>query len=361
MKIEQNSGYSFVELYVGMAKMVAWWHERVLGFEIAGKRERKGLHGMEVSYWLRNGKANLIITSAMDPAAHDVVSFVDRHGNSIKRFGLVVESIESTWSFLQEEKAIFSGRGIEHETCEGESARFIRCKLFDDNEIMFVERARMAGPLPGFVPIQNSDSSADGLVTTIDHLASVVCVNESDFWKDYLCRILTLEHAQTIGEEFFQSLSSGMKMHALHSSEININKVIVEPLVEKPKSSQVDIFLEHNYGTGIQHVAFEVDDLIQVVREYRGRGVKFTPIPDRYYQNLEEDFPELPVDKMRENQILCEKDGDKLLLQVFIEPIGDRPTLFYEFIQRVNDYDGFGAGNVRQLFKSLEIQLDGES
>ena len=357
MKIEQNSGYYFVELYVGMAKMVAWWHEQVLGFEIAGKREKKGLHGMEVSFWLRNGKANLIITSAMEPATHDVVSFVDRHGNSIKRFGLLVDDIETAWESLQERKAIFLSR-IENDVCRDEKTRLIRCKLFDDNEVVFVERSSMYGPLPGFQPLNEASKAPDGLVLSIDHLASVVCVNESDFWKDYLCQILSLDHNQTIGEEFFQSLSSGMKMHSLHSPEINLNKVIVEPLMEKPKSSQVDVFLQHNLGTGIQHIAFEVDDLIAVVREYRERGVKFISIPDRYYQNLRAEFPELPIQMMQENQILCEKDGDKLLLQVFTEPIGDRPTLFYEFIQRINNYKGFGTDNVRQLFRSLEIQSD---
>ena len=341
--------------------MVAWWHQEVLGFEIAGKRERKGLHGMEVSYWLRNGNANLIITSALDPSAQDVVSFVDRHGNSIKRFGVLVENIENALEFLQEKKAIFLNGKIESESSGGEQTRLIRCKLFDDNEVVFVEKQRMHGPLPGFEPTALQNKTPDGLVTNIDHLASVVCVNESDFWKDYLSQIMRLDHVQTIGEEFFQSLSSGMKMHALFSPTIHLNKVIVEPLMDKPKSSQVDVFLQHNLGTGIQHIAFEVEDLISVVREYRKRGIQFTPIPERYYENLRVEFPDLPIDLMKENQILCEKDNDKILLQIFTEPLGDRPTLFYEFVQRVNDYNGFGADNVRQLFKSLEVQLDGES
>jgi 4-hydroxyphenylpyruvate dioxygenase len=350
-------GVLFVEIYVGMAKMVAWWHQMALGFTIKGVRERKGRYGDEITYWLQQGEANILITSALDPAAHDVVSFVDRHGNSIKRFGIEVDSIEATHSYLKYSKAIISSE-IREESYGNEHSASMSIKIFDDNEISFVERRNCEAPFAGFNKIEHKE--AENYIKNIDHLASVVRINEAEYWNQYLCNILNLNLVQTIGEEFFANLLTGMKMFVLSSPVGKFNKVIVEPLPEKEKKSQVDIFLSRHLGNGIQHLAFEVEDLIATVEMLKSKGVNFTKVPEKYYSELEKDAPELPIDLLRKANILCEKDEDKILLQVFTEPIGDRPTLFYEFIQRVNSYEGFGALNVKQLFKSLELHLNND-
>ena len=359
MIIKEHAGIKFVELFVGMGKMVTWWHQFALGFTLKGKRIHKGNYGEEVTYWLQQGNANLLITSALEPAAHDVVSFVDRHGNSIKRFAVEVNDIEATLIHLKANRAILLS-GIEDCTIGAEQVRTIRVKLFDDNEILMIQNISSIGPMPGFEMI-HAEETQDPTIIEIDHLASVVRINESDYWNDYLAKNLELTHIQTIGEEFFANLLTGMKMNVFNSKHSNINKVIVEPLAEKTKKSQVDVFLQHNFGTGIQHLAFEVPDLIEVVNTFKSRGVNFTPVPESYYVQLAKDLPDMPIKQLKEANILCEQDGDKILLQVFTEPIGDRPTLFYEFIQRVNNYDGFGVTNVHQLFRSLEIQINGES
>lgn len=345
----------YIEIYVGMAKLVAWWHRHALGFEIKGTRISKGKHGRQISYWLQQGETNILISSALEPAAHDLVSFVDRHGNTIKSFAIEVEDIAAKLVELENSKAVLLHYGVEWQEYGEAKAGFLRCKLFDDNELVFVQRINCSDAiLPGFETSAVEQSSAFAHIKRIDHIASVVRVNESDYWNDYLMRILDLEHQQTIGEEFFANLLTGMKMQVLSSRDKKLNKVIVEPLPSKKRSSQVDIFLEHHYGTGIQHLAFEVDSLKDTVQQLREREVKFTPVPKAYYEQLAKEHPELPIEELQKNNILCEIDGDKLLLQVFTEPIGDRPTLFYEFIQRVNNYSGFGANNVKQLFKSLE-------
>ena len=347
----------FVEIYVGMAKMVAWWHQMALGFVIKGIKEHKGMYGDEITYWLQQGEANLLITSALNPAAHDVVSFVDRHGNSIKRFGIEVDSVKDTYRHLINSKAIISS-DVKEECFENEFSASISIKIFDDNEISFVERKNCKAPFAGFkVTDYNANES---YIKNIDHLASVVRINEAEYWNQYLKDILNLNLVQTIGDEFFANLSTGMKMFVHSSPNGKFNKVIVEPLPEKEKKSQVDIFLSRHLGNGIQHLAFEVDDLIKTVEILKSKGVNFTKIPEKYYTELEKEEAELPIDLLRKANILCEKMDDKILFQVFTEPIGDRPTLFYEFIQRVNNYEGFGAKNVKQLFKSLELNLNNE-
>jgi 4-hydroxyphenylpyruvate dioxygenase len=352
-----NNSCLFVEIYVGMGKMVSWWHEYALGFNLRGKKESIGKHGLEITYWLQQGECNLLITSALEPNAHDVVSFIDRHGNSIKRFAIEVEDINETFEELVEKNAIFTSNSIEWIESNTEKCGIIRCKLFDDNELLFIQRINCKNPLPGFTAINPFKTNHD--INRIDHLASVVRINESEFWNNYLAQILNLNHIQTIGEEFFTNLNTGMKMNVLSSSDGLFNKVIVEPLQNKELKSQVDIFLQHHFGNGIQHLAFEVNDLVNIVSSFKSKGVKFTPVPDKYYDSLSKMNIGIPIDLLKKANILCEIEGDKMLLQVFTEPIGDRPTLFYEFIQRINHFNGFGANNVKQLFESLETQLDG--
>ena len=347
----------FVEIYVGMGKIVSWWHEYALGFNLKGIRNQTGKYGLEQTYWVQNGKANLFITCAMDPAAHDVVSFIDKHGNSIKSFAVEVEDIETYYKHLVQENAIILSNGIEWDIYKEEKCGYVRCKLFDDNELLVIQRINCSNPMPGFI-LSDTPTSISSILR-IDHLASVVRTNESDFWINYLSKLIYLDPIQTIGDEFFANMSTGMKMNVLSSKNSKLNKVIVEPLKEKTNKSQVDIFLENHFGNGIQHIAFEVSNLLSVVKDLKSKGVIFTKIPDKYFENLILDYPDLPIEKLKDSNILCEKDGDKILLQVFTEPIGDRPTLFYEFIQRINDFDGFGSNNVKQLFKSLENQLNG--
>ena len=351
MKIE---GVLFVEIYVGMAKMVAWWHQIALGFTLMGVKEKKGQYGLEITYWLKHGEVNILITSALDPTAHDVVSFVDKHGNSIKRFGIEVSSIEKTEKLLKNSSAIITKQKTT-EKHEEESSTCINIKLFDDNELTFVERKNTKAPFAGFSKTNYPET--DYFIKRIDHLASVVRINEGEYWNKYLSRILKLNLIQTIGEEFFSNLLSGMKMFVLSTPDSSFNKVIVEPLPDKVRKSQVYVFLSNHLGNGIQHLAFEVGDLVSTVIKLKNNGVNFTTIPSKYYDELALHSPELPIDILRKANILCEKDGDKILLQVFTEPIGDRPTLFYEFVQRINNFKGFGSDNIKQLFKSLELHL----
>lgn len=351
MKVQ---GVLYVEIYVGMAKMVARWHQMALGFTLMGIKEKTGEYGREITYWLKHGESNILITSALEPAAQDVVSFVDKHGNSIKRFGIEVDSIEETEIALSNSSAIIT-RQKKMERFNEETSSSIHIKLFDDNELTFVERKNTNAPFAGFT--KTNQTQTDHFIKRIDHLASVVRINEGKYWNKYLSQILNLNLVQTIGEEFFSNLLSGMKMFVLSTPENSFNKVIVEPLPEKLRKSQVDVFLSNHLGNGIQHLAFEVEDLISTVIKLKKNGVNFTAVPSRYYDELAEHSPELPIDILRKANILCEKEGDKMLLQVFTEPIGDRPTLFYEFVQRINNFKGFGSENIKQLFKSLELHF----
>ena len=146
MKVQ---GVLYVEIYVGMAKMVVWWHQMALGFTLMGIKEKTGEYGREITYWLKHGESNILITSALEPAAQDLVSFVDKHGNSIKRFGIEVDSIEETEIALSNSSAIIT-RQKKMERFNEETSSSIHIKLFDDNELTFVERKNTDAPFAGF-------------------------------------------------------------------------------------------------------------------------------------------------------------------------------------------------------------------
>ena len=346
----------YIEIYVGMGKLVSWWHQHALGFQLRGKRIQKGKFGNEVTYWLTSGSVNLLITSALDSTAHDVILFFNKHGIGLKRIAIEVENLDDTIKKLLELKVVAINRNIKTESDSSIQTRSYSVKLFDDNEILFIERS---GDLASFLP--NFEKNTEDCVfedtnqiLSIDHFAAAMRVNESLFWGDYICKILNLTNVQKLGEEYFSGMKTGMSMNVYSSQQTNFDFVIVEPLITKGTNSQVDVFLENHLGNGIQHIAYTVVDLVSLISKLKNKGVTFVKIPNSYYDDLEKEFPELPIKIFRDNNILCESDGDQLLLQIFTEPIGDRPTLFYEFIERINNYKGFGLNNIKNLFKSLE-------
>jgi len=346
----------YIEIYVGMGKVVSWWHQFALGFQLRGKRTQIGKFGKEITYWLSAGNVNLLVTSALDSGANDVILFFNKHGIGLKKIAIEVDNLDETINKLSDLKVVTVNRNVKIESDNFIESRSYSVKLFDDNEIVFIERSGIVDNfLPNFEIIKDEPTfEVNNQIQSIDHFAAAMRVNESLFWGDYICKFLNLTHVQKIGEEYFSGMKTGMSMNVYSSDYNSFDFVIVEPLITKSTNSQVDTFLESHLGNGIQHIAFTVTDLVSLVSKLKKKGVSFVKIPSSYYDELTLEFPELPIEILRENNILCESEGNQLLLQIFTEPIGDRPTLFYEFIERINNYKGFGLTNIKNLFKSLE-------
>ena len=147
----------------------------------------------------------------------------------------------------------------------------------------------------------------------------------------------------------------GMQLKVLQNQ--SINNVLVEPN-GKGKVSQIQNFIDGNFGTGIQHIAFESTDIIGTINALKRSGTEFIHYPQEYYSIIKEKYAGVDVEMLKEASVLCEVKGNSLLLQTFTKPIGDRPTFFYEVVQRVNNYDGFGEGNITALFDAVEKSLN---
>jgi 4-hydroxyphenylpyruvate dioxygenase len=350
--------YDYVEYYVGMAKMVTYWHVRAMGFELKAYRGPETGTPDKISYFLQKNDIKLVITAASAPSSHEVVSFVDLHGNGIKRIAIHVDNVEEFFTEALGNGAIPVNlpKTIADENGSVTEASI---KVFDDNLITFVNYDNYEGTfMPGFVDVNEGGLTPDqdNKLEQIDHVACALRNNETILWEQYLNGIFDSETVLDFGKGSVSTNKSGLSLKILQSKNKLLNNVLVEP-ENKAGKSQVQVFIDENCGAGIQHLAFASSDVIETVRAMRMNGVEFTTYPDSYYDTLQEKYPDLDVEPLRKNGLLCDVIGDTILLQTFTTPIGDRPTFFYEVIQRVNNYEGFGLANISTLFEAVEKDL----
>lgn len=354
-----NFNYDYIEFYVGMAKMVAYWHVHALGFKVIAYRGPETGSGDRLSYYLEKNNIKLVITSAAKPGAHDILSFIDLHGNGIKRIAVKVDHVEKFYT-----QAIHNGAiSIEepHELKDDSGTLYkAAIKAFDDNEIVMINYDDYKGNfMPGYKNVEKEwvmDGGEDSYLENIDHIACALRENETKLWEPYFNKIFNSTTVQEFGKESITTAKSGLYLKVLQSENQKWQNVLVEPVNKKGKS-QVQTFIDTNYGAGIQHIAFSSLDIFKSVELLRRKGVKLTSYPDSYYDTLRKKHPQLDVDKLQKHQLLCDVLEDTFLLQTFTESIGDRPTLFYEIVQRVNNYSGFGLGNINALFEAVEIEM----
>jgi len=358
---ESKLKYDYVEYYVGMAKLVAYWHVKALGFEVIGYSGVNRGNPDSISFLLVKNDIKIIITSAATPNNYQVVSFVDRHGNGVKSISIETKDINQCIDQLSEASAIFLGPMYERKDAFG-TIKCIDVKLFDDNLVTYSDYTEYKGDLlPGFVAVNYDwgQEEFDSKLLNIDHIACALRENESILWEDYVNNIFGSDTVVELKKGQLETSNSGMQLKLLRNVQKSINNVLVEPDGQM-NTSQVQQFLDGNHGTGIQHIAFESEDIFETIKALKSSGTEFVKFPKEYFDSLQENYPSVDVDKLREHNVLCEIKDETLLLQTFTLPIGDRPTFFYELIQRVNDYDGFGIGNITALFDAVEKSMANE-
>ena len=352
-------GYDFVEFYVGSAKMWAYWHAKALGLKVTAYLGPETGHRDRVSYYLEKNDVRIVLTSAVKPSTYDVASFVEKHGDGVKRWSVRVKDVKQSF-----ETSLSNGgipvrypKKIEDEFGYIEEAAI---KLYDDAEIVFVNRENYKGLFkPGYgKPVQNIVvSSEDTGLETVDHIVGNVRTNEMNLWANYLNKSLNFETFIEFGEGDISTKYSALLSKVVRSREgAPIKNPINEPF-EGIKKSQIEEYIDEYFGSGIQHVAITTKNIIATIRAMRANGMEFlsTP-PDAYYKMLKEKGWSIKenIDELQKLGILCDLEGKGYLLQLFTKPIGDRPTFFYEIIQRCEGAEGFGQGNFQALFESIE-------
>ena len=352
-------GYDYVEFYVGSAKMVASWYARTLSMDIVGYMGPETGVRDRASYYLTKNNMKLVITSPLQPDCYEIYEFIQRHGDGVKRWSVEVDDVEAAFKFATQNGAVMVRRPERFEDDHGyvmEAA----IRLYDDTELVYINRDNYDYIFkPRYcTPIQNIKfESVDTGIMHIDHIVGNVRENEMNLWAEYFNKTMNFE---TFVD--FKAGDIGTKYSALLSKVVRSRDSVIRNPINEPfaglKKSQIEEYIEQYHGSGVQHIAIATDDIVHTIDALRRNGVEFLSVPDTYYDmlrkrediSIEEDF-----DDLQRLGILCDIEGDGYLLQLFTKPIGDRPTFFFEFIQRRGNSQGFGKGNFQALFESIEL------
>jgi 4-hydroxyphenylpyruvate dioxygenase len=354
-----NFEIDFIEIYSPMAKALAYWHNKALGFSILAVKNAETKSLGVSSYLLESRDARIVLTSSYPPyqdSNHEISSFIAKNYCGVKRVVLKVDEVGEVFEHSVLNGAFPTKFPQRYEDEHGwiEEASI---KLYDDSEITFLNRSHYLGVFkPGYKELGASGLQAGSQhITSVDHVASELRINETLFWSNYINRTLSTSLVQSIHKS--EDNKTGMILKINRSGDKNLTFVFAEPdgyLGASKVQQNINLF-----GPGIHHVAFGTDDLKASARDFALNGVEFVHFPPSYYDLLRENegFKHIDIDELQQLNILCDKEGDTYLLQKFIKPISDRPFFIYELVQRINGYDGFALGNINVLKKAEEIEI----
>jgi len=347
--------WDHVEFYVGNAKQAAHYYATTFGFTLTayagletGVRDR-------ASYVLEQGKIRLVFTSALLPDS-PIGEHVYRHGDGVKDIALEVPDAEKAY---QQALAAGARSALEPTTTEDEFGRVTRAAIYTYGETLhtFVERMDYAGVfLPGYRPVETSATGTHHGVglAAIDHCVGNVELGKMDEWVKFYEDVLGFTQIIHFDDEAISTEYSALMSKVMSSGNERIKFPINEP-AEGKKKSQIDEYLEFYRGPGVQHVAIATDNIIATVGALRERGVEFLTVPAAYYETVLDRVGEIDehLEPLRDLGILIDRDDEGYLLQIFTKPVQDRPTVFYEIIQR-KGAKSFGKGNFKALFEAIE-------
>ncbi len=352
-------GYDYVEFYVGSAKMWAYWHAKAMGFEIKGYLGPETGVKDKVSYYLVKNKLQVLVTSAVKPTDFEIQSFVQAHGDGVKRWALKVENVRTAFDNSIKNGAI-PVRSPKKFTDDFGAIEEAAIKLYDDTEIIFSNREAYKGIFkPGFgKPRQNIKlKSEDTGLIEIDHIVGNVRINEMNRWEEYFNKSLNFETFIEFGAGDISTQYSALLSKVVRSKEAAPVKNPLNEPFEGLKKSQIEEYIEEYNGSGVQHIALSTNNILATIKAMKENGVEFLVPPATYYDLLKEKKIKIDekIEDLKELGILCDdSEGTGYLLQLFTKPVGDRPTFFYEIIQRKKGALGFGQGNFQSLFESIE-------
>jgi 4-hydroxyphenylpyruvate dioxygenase len=350
-------GIDHVELWVGNAAQAAYFFREAYGFTQAayagletGLRDR-------VSFVLQQGRIRLVLTGAITPD-HVIGEHHARHGDGVKVIALSVPDAEYAYRTAVERGA----QGVREPwevTDEHGTVRMSTIHAYGDTLHTFVERAGYDGPfLPGFVATEVAALAGDTGLLAIDHIVGNVELGAMDTWVKFYEDVFGMTEMIHFSDDDISTEYSALMSKVVSSGNGRIKFPINEP-AEGKRKSQIDEYLEFYGGPGAQHLAVASRDIVKTVATLRERGVQFLTTPASYYEDVPERIGEIEEDleDLRREGILVDRDDEGYLLQIFTKPIGDRPTIFFEVIER-HGARGFGDGNFKALFEAIEREQE---
>ena len=348
-------GIDHVELYVGNALQSAFFYVHALGFrEVAYAGLESGVRD-RTSHVLEQGRIRIVLTGALTPD-HAIGRHVAVHGDGVRVIALSVPDVEHAYR----EATARGAAGVREpweETDEHGTIRFATIETYGETQHTFVDRSDYRGPfVPGYVARERS--AGDAGLLAIDHIVGNVELGEMETWVKYYEDVFGMTEMLHFTDEAISTEYSALMSKVVTSGNGRVKFPINEP-AEGKRKSQIDEYLEFYGGAGAQHIAVATRDIVRTVTELRGRGIEFLTIPDTYYDDVPERIGEIKesLEDLRRLGILVDRDDEGYMLQIFTKPIGDRPTMFLEVIER-HGARGFGEGNFKALFEAIEREQE---
>lgn len=350
-------GTDYVELYVGNAKQSAHFYKTAFGFQSlaycgleTGVKDR-------TSYVLVQDKIRLVLTTPMNGEG-PIAEHIKKHGDGVKVVALWVD--DATKAF--EETTKRGGKPFMEPTTEqDEQGEVVRSGIYTYGETVhiFVERKNYKGVfLPGFKAWKSNYNPAPVGLKYIDHMVGNVGWGEMNQWVDYYANVMGFANLISFDDKDISTEYTALMSKVMTNGNGRVKFPINEP-AEGKKKSQIEEYLDFYQGAGIQHVAVATDDILGTVKEMTARGIDFLYVPGSYYDTVLDRVGEIDEEilALKELGILVDRDEEGYLLQIFTKPVVDRPTMFFEIIQR-KGAQSFGKGNFKALFESIEAEQE---
>jgi len=340
-----------MEFYVGNAKQAAFYYRNAFGFNLAAYRGLETGNRETTSYVMSQGDIRLVLTSPLHPGG-PINAHLDKHGDGVKDIAIEVEDADHAFN-----EAVSRGAEpvAEPRDLEDGSGR-LRCaaiQTYGDTIHSFISRKGYEGSfMPGFVE-KVIPGKEVGLIR-IDHMVGNVELGKMNYWAEWYSRVMGFHRYITFDDKDISTEYSALMSIVMSDDNYVIKMPINEPAQGK-KKSQIEEYLDFYHGPGCQHIALLTNDILATVGNLKAMGVEFLTVPQTYYDEIPERIGEIkePLEQVRALGLLVDRDDDGYLLQLFTKPVEDRPTLFYEIIQR-RGCKGFGKGNFKALFESIE-------
>jgi 4-hydroxyphenylpyruvate dioxygenase len=349
-------GIDHVELLVGNATQAAFFYTRAYGFKRVAYRGLETGSRERISHVLQQGRIRLVLTGTLQSDS-EIAAHHARHGDGVKVIALSVPDAAHAYREATQRGA--TGVSEPHEiTDEHGTVKLATIQAYGDTLHTFVERGGYDGAfLPGFERIDDGTQDS-GMLLTIDHIVGNVELGHMDEWVKYYEDVFGMTEMLHFTDEAISTEYSALMSKVVTSGDGRVKFPINEP-AEGKRKSQIDEYLEFYEGPGAQHIAVATRDIVGTVAALRSRGVEFLTIPGVYYDEVPSRVPEVAdqVGDLRAQGILVDRDDEGYLLQIFTKPVGDRPTMFFEVIER-HGARGFGDGNFKALFEAIEREQD---
>jgi 4-hydroxyphenylpyruvate dioxygenase len=347
------NGTDHIEFYVGNAKQSAYYYQAAYGFKLVAYAGPETGVKDRASYVLEQGKIRFVLTTSLYPDT-EISEHVKKHGDGVKVLALTVDDAE---------KAFYDtcARGAkpvhEPKVLEDENGRVVLASIATYGETIhtFVERKDYNGSfMPGFEAREPFFEVQPTGLKHIDHCVGNVGWGEMNTWVEFYEKVMGFNLLVTFDDKDISTEYTALMSKVVSNGNGWIKFPINEPAKGR-KRSQIEEYVDFYKGAGVQHIAIATDDILTTIAELRKRGVEFLYVPETYYDDLTERVGEIneDIEEIKKLNILVDRDEEGYLLQLFSRPIQDRPTVFFEFIQRVGA-QSFGKGNFQALFEALE-------